>query len=98
MRVMILEAFEPYQIHHFAHLPPAFFFIVEMTQSERDVLSDRLPWEQSILLIDHPHAAFAIDTAGRSLIIAREQVQQCCLAAARGADESHEFAAHDVQR
>src|SRR5215510_3364899 len=98
MRVMILEPFKPNQLYHFAHLPPALFFIVKMTQSERDVLRDRLPGEQSILLINHSHTTFAIDTAGRRSVVTREQVQQCRLAATRWADESHEFAAQDVQR
>src|SRR5262245_65048394 len=95
---MILEALEPDQAYHFAYLPPAFFFITDVAQAERDVFRDRQPGEQSVLLIDHPHAAFSADDAGRRLVIAREQVEKRRLAAARRADDGHEFAVTDVQR
>src|SRR5262245_60485430 len=98
MRVMVLEAFEPDQAYHFARLPLAFFSIADMAQSERDVFRDSQPGEQPVLLIDHPHTAFATNDAGRWLVVARKQVEQRRLAAARRADDGHEFAATDVQR
>ena len=76
------------------------------SQTEFHVLPSRHPWEQCIFL--EYHAAFrpgAFDLfateshrAAGGLQKARQQVQQCSLAAARWADQARKFAGRQIQR
>ena len=63
MRVMILEALDLDQPDHQIDLAAAFARIGEMAQAERNVLGHRLPREEAVLLIDHPHAPGMLNDA-----------------------------------
>jgi GMP synthase PP-ATPase subunit len=87
-----LEAQEPHEGEERPGSPVALRLVRNVAEPQADVLPDRAPGEEAVLLEDHPQALRPVHGPGPGLQEARGEVQQGRLAAARRADERHELA------
>src|SRR5262245_16225323 len=94
--MVIFEAFELDQSDELFQLSVEFRLVLQLPQTERDVLSDGKPGDEPVVLIYHPHPSGARDRARGWLIETGEQVEEGCFAAARRPDDRDEFAARDL--
>ena len=92
VRVVPFEGREPHQVEQRSCPAAPLRVIRDVPEAQADVLPDRAPGKEAVLLEDHPHSLGPLDSALLGLKPAGGEVQESRLAATRGADDGHELA------
>jgi hypothetical protein len=95
---MISELLKTDQMRYLVELARAFRVVGETPQSQRYVLGNSQPREETVMLVDHAHATGALHSASFGLDEFRKQIEQRRLATSRWSHNGNELSISYLQR